>query len=202
MDPAQTPPFDSWADVYESLIDWPKRLNHESPFYRRLFERLHASRILDTACGTGQHAARFHQWGFVVEGADVSPAMIAAARQRHGESPQLTWQVRSFASPVPSPAEFDVVLCTGNSLALAENRDTVQQAVHAMISALRPGGCLVLHVLNLWRLPDGPCVWQKCVRTGLNEGNGHPCQGRPPRRHSGLRESPGHSLDRTARATA
>ena len=27
-----------------------------------------------------------------------------------------------------------------------------------------------MHVLNLWRLPDGPCVWQKCQRANLPEG--------------------------------
>ena len=34
-----------------------------------------------------------------------------------------------------------------------------------MLTAVQPGGVVVVHVLNLWRLPDGPCLWQKCVRT-------------------------------------
>ena len=29
--------FDDWTDVYEAMIDWPKRLAHEEPFYRGLF---------------------------------------------------------------------------------------------------------------------------------------------------------------------
>jgi len=29
---------------------------------------------------------------------------------------------------------------------------------------VRDGGAIVVQVLNLWRLPDGPCVWQKCRR--------------------------------------
>ena len=40
-----------------------------------------------------------------------------------------------------------------------------------MIEALRPGGVLLVQVLNLWRLPDGPCVWQKCLRTRLPQGD-------------------------------
>ena len=39
-----------------------------------------------------------------------------------------------------------------------------------MVDALRPGGLLVLHVLNAWRLPDGPTVWQKCLRLTLPQG--------------------------------
>ncbi len=41
-----------------------------------------------------------------------------------------------------------------------------------MLSAVRPGGVALLHVLNLWQLPDGPCVWQKCRRTTLPQGEG------------------------------
>ena len=38
-----------------------------------------------------------------------------------------------------------------------------------MFAAVRAGGLVVLHVLNLWRLPDGPCVWQKCRRAPLED---------------------------------
>ena len=35
-----------------------------------------------------------------------------------------------------------------------------------MLGAVRPGGAIVVQVLNLWRLSNGPCVWQKCRRIG------------------------------------
>ena len=28
----------------------------------------------------------------------------------------------------------------------------------------------MIHALNLWHLPDGPCVWQKCRRATLPQG--------------------------------
>ena len=34
--------FDDLADIYEAIIDWPRRLAHEEPFYRRLFQWLGA----------------------------------------------------------------------------------------------------------------------------------------------------------------
>ena len=59
------------------------------------------------------------------------------------------------------------MLCVGNSLALAPDPPAARTAVTCMLAAVRPGGALVLHVLNLWRMADGPCHWQKCVRTDL-----------------------------------
>ena len=41
------PAFDDLSDVYEAMIDWPRRLAREEPFYRRLFERSDARRVLD-----------------------------------------------------------------------------------------------------------------------------------------------------------
>jgi glycine/sarcosine N-methyltransferase len=162
--------FDDLSDVYEAMVDWPKRLANEEPFYRRWFAQVQARRVLDAACGTGNHAARFHQWGLEVEAADISPAMIARARAAWGEPSGLRWQVRGFDEPAATAAPFDAALCVGNSLALAADRETASRAVAAMLVAVRPGGIVVLQVLNLWRLPDGPCVWQKAVRSTLALG--------------------------------
>ena len=36
-----------------------------------------------------------------------------------------------------------------------------------MLAGVRQGGAVVVHVLNVWALPDGPCVWQKNVQVEL-----------------------------------
>lgn len=160
------PGFDSVADIFESSINWPKRLAHETPFFRRLFETHHVQSVLDAACGTGHHAAMFHQWGLHVQGADISPAMIARARTHFGEPPNLRWVVRSYDQPAPET--FDAVVCVGNSLALANDPASAHAALRHMMAAAQK--CLVVHVLNLWALPDGPAVWQRCVRADLPVG--------------------------------
>lgn len=176
--------FDDLTDLYESLIDWPRRLAHETPFYRRLLPRGGVKDVVDVACGTGHHAALFHAWGLQVEGADLSPAMIARARQSFGEPPGLHWAVRAYDQPFGSDRVFDAAVCVGNSLALAPDRTMVHAALHQMLSGLRPGGVAIVQVLNLWALPDGPCVWQRSVRTTRPEGPAllikgvHRCGGR------------------------
>ena len=208
-------PFRDLTDVYEAMVDWPKRLAREEPFYRRVFEgagiRIERDRafaqgqsaltpdpspadgrgeqealgpspacgrggpfagsIVDVACGTGRHAAMFHSWGLRVEGADVSEAMIDRARTSFGQPEGLRWVVRGFDAPIDAEEPFDAAICVGNSLALAPDTETVRRAIGRMLCAVRPGGVAVLHVLNLWRLPEGPCTWQKCLRTTLPAGD-------------------------------
>lgn len=163
--------FGDVTDVYEAMIDWDKRLGNETPFYRRLFERAGVRTVLDVACGTGRHAAMFHSWGLRVEGADISPQMIERARTNFGEPRGLRWAVRGFDQPVQPREPFDAAICVGNSLALAPDMATVEQAVEEMLAAVRRRGVVLLHVLNLWHLPDGPCHWQKSKRATLERGD-------------------------------
>ncbi len=158
------------ADVYEAMVDWPKRLANEGPFYRRWFERVGVESLVDVACGTGHHAAMFHAWGLRVEGADLSAGMIERARAQFGEPAGLRWRVRGFDQPITRQEPLDAAICVGNSLALAPDVATVERALAEMAAAVRPDGLLVVHVLNLWRLADGPCMWQKCRRARLAQG--------------------------------
>lgn len=163
--------FHDITDVYEAMIDWRKRLANEGPFYRRLFDRVGVHHVLDVACGTGRHAALFQSWGLHVEGADISANMIERSRTTFSERPNIHWVVRGFDQPIEPKESFDAAICVGNSLALASDISTVQRAAQVMLAAVRRGGVAVLHVLNLWRLPDGPCSWQKCKRATLERGD-------------------------------
>jgi SAM-dependent methyltransferase len=160
----ETDVFDRFSDAYEAMIDWPKRLAREGPFFQDIFRSIGAGRVLDAACGTGHHAAMFHQWGLEVEGADLSASMIQRCRQRFGQSERLRWEARPFDQPAEQGA-FDAVVCVGNSLALVADDAALSRAVAAMLQSLRPGGALIVQILNLGRLPDGPCQWHKCVRS-------------------------------------
>jgi SAM-dependent methyltransferase len=162
--------FDDVSDIFEATVDWPKRLAHETPFYRRWFERAGVRSVVDVACGPGRHAAMFHDWGLDVEGADISPNMIARAKAAFGESDRLRWAIRGFDEPASAAKLYDAAICVGNSLALASNHDTAERAVRQMLAIVRPGGLVVIQVLNLWRLRDGPCAWQKCKQVTLPSG--------------------------------
>jgi SAM-dependent methyltransferase len=87
--------------------------------------------------------------------------MIERAKKNFGEPTGLRWSVRGFNEPIEPAEPFDAAICVGNSLPLASDMATIRQAVEQMLAAVRSGGLLVVHALNLWHLPEGPCVWQK-----------------------------------------
>jgi hypothetical protein len=96
--------------------------------------------------------------------------MIDRARANFGEPAGLRWVVRGFDQPITLTEPFDAAVCVGNSLALAPDAATVRRAMGQMSAAVRRGGLLIVHILNLWHLPDGPCVWQKCRLASLPQG--------------------------------
>lgn len=162
--------FDSRVDAYEAMIDWPRRLANEQTLYRWLIDRFAVHRLLDAACGTGHHAAMLAGLGLEVEAADISPAMLERAAARLGASSAVRFVRRGFNEPVCAPASFDLAICVGNSLSLADDPAAVQSALANLLSAVRPGGAVLIHVLNVWRLPQGLTQWGKCKLAELPSG--------------------------------
>ena len=156
--------FDDLADRYDALIDWPKRLALEGPFFRQLFESHAVHRVADVGCGTGRHAAMFHAWGLDVEGSDISSAMLNRCRELHGEDERLRWVQRSFLDSSPRQEPLDAVVCIGNSLALAGDMSCIERAVRTQVGRARPCGIGVIQVFNLWSIEEGPTQWQKVQR--------------------------------------
>lgn len=165
--------FGSFQPYYEIMVDWERRIAHEAPLFQRVFQMVHARRVLDAACGTGHHACQFARWGLDVFGSDVSEKMVRRARHlaasrnlqidfREGSFDRLT---QLFDEP------FDAVLCTGNSLSAAGKRSTVVEAIDQMHRVLLPDGALLLHVINYERFPPGQNYYGEPVareHLGLN----------------------------------
>ena len=156
-----------FRSLYERLVDWPRRLQRETPFYRRLFDARRSRRLLDCACGLGHHAALFADWGLDVTGADISPAMIARPADAHPPRPHLRWTVASFAGLPFRDGAFDMVVCVGNSLAMPASLSAVADALAEMARVLAPGGLMILHILNAWSRPDGVVEVQKILPIDL-----------------------------------
>ncbi len=159
--------FDALVDIYDALIDWTARLRYETPLLRHLVDQVTGDRVLDAACGTGRHAELLSSWGMQVEAADLSGPMLQRGRERVGENSPIHWVQRSYTEPSEQGLSFDLILCIGNSLALAPNSATAKSALRCLTGQLRPGGLLLLQVHNTQRFEDQKCTWQKCKHIQL-----------------------------------
>jgi ubiquinone/menaquinone biosynthesis C-methylase UbiE len=139
--------FTDFTDALIPIYNWGFRVlggrGHEA-FRQRVLELAALKgdeRLLDAGCGTGMIALRIAAQypGCTVQGIDISPKMIAAAR-RDAEHQGLTVDFRvGSILDLPYPGEsFDVVITNivYHHLDLTEKR----QAVAEIARVLTPGG--------------------------------------------------------------
>lgn len=139
---------------YDVLVDWEKRLAREGPFFRTLFERHGVRSVADVGAGSGRHAILFSSWGLEVWAIDPSDEMLEKARANAARLMAPIRVVRGAFGEVSRllPAPVDAVTCTGNALPHVEGIEGLHEALSDFCRALRPGGLLVLHLLNHHRI--------------------------------------------------
>ncbi len=156
--------YDDLGCGYDVIIDWERRLRREAPFFRGLFARHDVQSVLDTACGTGEHAWLFASWGLRVVATDISEKMLTVAKAKPGTAAYLPG-----TDPV-NPGEmggcprfcraafgetfdllreaFDAVTCLGNSFPHILTDDLARRTAEDFAKLTRPGGVLVIQQLN------------------------------------------------------
>lgn len=148
---------------YDRFVDWRKRLDRELPFYRREFDAHGVRRVIDVGCGTGMLPIRWAAWGLDVVGVDPDDGMLekaaANAEEARVEIEAAGGSVRFVSGGFGGLADlglgtFDAVTCTGNALPHIAGRDALGPVLRDLAAVLRPGGLLVLPLLNHDRLLD------------------------------------------------
>jgi SAM-dependent methyltransferase len=95
--------------------------------------------IADIGCGPGHVAAYLHELGAQVVGVDLSPEMVAIARQR---SPEIPFEQGSMLALAASDASWGGIVALYSIIHLpVEERP---RALAEFYRALRPGGLLLL----------------------------------------------------------
>lgn len=142
--------YEGFSADYDRFMDWPARLAAELPFIERQLAAVGARRVLDAACGTGQHAIALAQAGYQVVGADLSPGMVAQARANAAAAGvDVPFHVAGFGQLADRlEGDFDALLCLGNSLPHVLTVDALAQALADFAASLRSGGLLLIQNRN------------------------------------------------------
>lgn len=100
--------------------------------------------VLDVGCAWGRMFPLYHELGLVASGADISSAMIAAAKEEWAGKASVARLVESEAEQLPfATGEFDNVVCLATFDATYQHR-----ALAELLRVLRPRGLLYLSGKN------------------------------------------------------
>lgn len=144
--------FDS-AHWYDASINWDARLGRELPFLMEVFGPRGDLGVLDAGCGPGRHLVALGQKGYAVAGVDLSADMLRIARERL-ETAHIGAELieAAFDSIPESAGPYDGVFCLGNSLAASGSAGGVAKSIERLAGVLRPGGRMVIQLLNFAKL--------------------------------------------------
>lgn len=138
----------------------PQQTEREVSYLLEALELPQGGRVLDVGCGYGRHAMELAARGYKAVGLDLSlPLLIRAtdAARRvgvnvdfvHGDMREMTFE-----------NEFDGAYCMFTTFGFFDD-DTNRKVAAGMCKALKPGGKLVLEMINRdYLIGDLPCrVW-------------------------------------------
>ncbi len=140
--------YDNWfasetigSPKFHKLAQW------EASFLVNALGLKRGQRILDVPCGTGRHSAVFAAHGLEVTGVDINEPCLALARKAcRGKS--VTLRTGDMSKLSRYRGQFDAVANLFTSFGYFSTDQKNEQVLQEMISTLKPGGRIALHLVN------------------------------------------------------
>lgn len=131
------------AEYYDDIYWW-KDYGREVNFLVEVFEKygVRVKRILDVACGTGNHAKLLTMRGYQVTGIDISEDVLKVAKKKVGSSATLIkGDMRNLNAVVDGV--FDAVICLFSAISYNVTISDLQKTMRGFYDHVREGGVVV-----------------------------------------------------------
>ncbi len=160
--------FDRYAHEYDWMTNASAREVQHDREVVALIGKYHPTKVLDAGCATGLTSTLFARHNVRATGLDQSKAMIAIAREKSRDSNlPLQYMLGSFEElPRRMREGFDLVVSLANSLSGAATISDLKRYLRSFHAALRPGGTVVVQLLNAKALKLGQGVPLKATENG------------------------------------
>jgi glycine/sarcosine N-methyltransferase len=157
--------YSSISKYYSEIFPYqPMQLQ----FVKNRAGELAGKQILDIGCATGELTFQLAEAGANVTGIDLNKDLLNQAigcsgfpaQRSGGQSADSVIRESEFATPKLQIgnmlelatdfklAQFDVVLCFGNTLVHLQTLELIQQMLKGVFTILKPGGRFLLQILN------------------------------------------------------
>jgi SAM-dependent methyltransferase len=134
---------DFYASIYNDLVLDKIKNEYEVGEIINATHPTQQSLILDIGSGTGQHVAALNDQGYPTVGLDISPGMVSQAKKNY---PNLKFKKGDALESMLYPTDsFTHIISVYFTIYYIKNK---QQFLKNCYDWLKPGGYLVLHLVN------------------------------------------------------
>ena len=147
MDWWQTFFDDQYLRLYSATLP-AERSQREAKAVLAMLGLAPGSKVLDLCCGQGRHAIRMAQAGLQVTGLDLSPTLLAVARQEAEATGVELALVEGDMREIPFRGKFDAIVNLFTAFGYFDDEAENQKVLEAVARALKPGGRFLIDVIN------------------------------------------------------
>lgn len=135
--------FSSTTDVYDLIYSSFKNYDDESATIHSAIHQANPNtrRVLDVACGTGEHARRLtERFGYHVDGLDLDANFATIARRK---LPNASVHVANMID-FEVPDRYDAIVCLFSSVGYVRTLDNLQKTFTQFKRHLAPDGVVIV----------------------------------------------------------
>lgn len=124
------------------------RAEKEAGFVAAVLELKPGARVLDLCCGQGRHSVQLAKRGFRVTSLDLNSEYLELAERAAADAKVALETVAADMREIPFENHFDAIVNMYSSFGYLESEAEDLKVLESAVKALRPGGQLLLDMLN------------------------------------------------------